>query len=137
MGKTLPRQFVVLQIPLHGIHLHHRVRDGRTGSEYHAAISRQPVKIARFHKHIAAFLRFGLGYARYVAHLCKRGEVFEAVGFVYKKPVNAQFFKGDYAVLFRRIVELFELGFQGFTDALHLLYGETLGVLFLRFMDAI
>ncbi|WP_300811305.1 hypothetical protein, partial [uncultured Acetatifactor sp.] len=60
---------VVLQIPLHGIHLDHRVTYRRSRCENHATVARNFVQIAALHKEVGAFLGFGLGNAADITHL--------------------------------------------------------------------
>ena len=45
-------QCVVLEIPLHGVHFHHGIGDGRAGGEDYAPISGQPIQITAFHEHV-------------------------------------------------------------------------------------
>ena len=53
MLQPIPYKGVVLQVPLHGIHLDHRVTDGRPRCENYATVARDFVQIATLHKQIA------------------------------------------------------------------------------------
>ena len=61
-------QGAVLQIFLHGIHLHHCVGDGGACGKGHASAACQLIQIAAFTKHIAGFLRLSLGDTCHIPH---------------------------------------------------------------------
>ena len=130
-------QRVILQIPLHGVEFHHRIGDRCTGGKNCAVVVRQLVQIATFHKQVAGFLRLRLGDTADIAHLCDQKQVFEVVRFIHKNAVNAQFLKGNKAVLAALVVELFQLGLQRFTGFLHLLDGVVFAPGGFRFADTL
>ena len=57
--------------------------------------------------------------------------------FVNKNAVNAQFLKRDHIILPALVVQLFQLGVNGFPGALHLLDGEAFPVAGFQFRDAV
>ena len=65
-----------LQIPLHGVQLHHTVGNGRSGGKHNAMPICQLVEILAFEIHIAGLLGFRLGNARHVLHFTYCGEIF-------------------------------------------------------------
>ena len=99
-------QGVVLQILLHGIHLHHGVGDGGACGEHNAPAPGQLVQIAAFHIEVAGLLGLRLADAAHIPHFGKGGEVFVIVGFIDKEAVNAQFFKCDHIILTALVVQL-------------------------------
>ena len=99
-------QGVVLQILLHGIHLHHGVGDGGACGEHHAPAPGQFVQIPALHIEVAGLLGLRLADAAHIPHFGKGGEIFVVVGFVDKEAVNAQFFKCDHIILTALVVQL-------------------------------
>ena len=69
MRHAAALQGSVLQVPLHGVQLGHRVADRCARSKDDAAAAGQLVHVAAFQVHVAGFLRFGSGNPRHVAHL--------------------------------------------------------------------
>ena len=121
-------QRVILEILLHGVHLHHGVGDGRARGEHHAAPAGQLVQVAALHVEVAGLLGLGLADAAHVAHLRECREIFVVVGLVDKEAVHAQLFKGHHIILAALVVELFQLGLDGFLAAFKLLDGKPLSV---------
>ena len=99
-------QGVVLQILLHGIHLHHGVGDGGACGEHNAPAPGQLIQIAAFHIEVAGLLCLRLADAAHIPHFGKGGEVFVVVCFIDKEAVNAQFFKCDHIILTALVVQL-------------------------------
>ena len=50
MLQTVLCKGVILQVPLNGVQLNHRIADRRTRCENRAAVARDFVQIAAFHK---------------------------------------------------------------------------------------
>ena len=103
-----------MEVSLHGIHLHHCIADGSAGGKDDASSTGQFIHVAALHVEVGGLLGFALGNAAHVVHFCKCGQVFKVMRFIYKKPVNAQFFKGKHIILSALIVQLFELRLHGF-----------------------
>ena len=61
--------------------------------------------------------------ACHVPHLGVEEQILIIVRLVYKEPVNAELLKGHYIVLASLVVQLVQLGLQGFPGFLHLLDG--------------
>ena len=125
-------QRVILEILLHGVHLHHGVGDGRARGEHHAAPAGQLVQVAALHVEVAGLLGLGLADAAHVAHLRECREIFVVVGLVDKEAVHAQLFKGHHIILAALVVEFFQLGLDGFLAAFKLLDGKPLPVVGLQ-----
>ena len=121
MDKAHLLQEPVLQIPLDGVKLYHRVGNGGAGGKYHAAPARQLVQVLRFHKQIAGFLGFGLGNAAHIPHFCRQKQVLKIMALINKEPVHAELLKRDDVILAALVVELGKPCLQGFPGALHLL----------------
>ena len=112
MLQSVPCKGIILQVPLYGIHLNHRIADRRTCCENRATIACDFIQIAALHKEVRAFLGFGLGDAAHVPHLGIEVEVLVKMALINKQTVNTQFLKVDHIVFPLRIVELIELFFD-------------------------
>ena len=121
-------QRVILEILLHGVHLHHGVGDGRARGEHHAAPAGQLVQVAALHVEVAGLLGLGLADAAHVAHLRECREIFVVVGLVHEQAVYAQLLKGHHIVLAALVVELPQFGLDRFLGTLQLLDAEPLSV---------
>ena len=135
--KPVPAQGPVLQILLHGIHLHHAVADGRTGGKDDASAARDLVQVAALHVQVAGLLGLGLRDAAHVPHLGEGREVFVVVGLVDEQTVHAQFLEGHDVILSALVVELAHLEFQGLLDLLELLDGEAVAPIALDLGNAL
>ena len=126
MKQVILFQCVILQVLLHGVHLHHGVGNGSAGGKDNATPSGDLVQVAALHIKVAGLLRFRLGDTTYISHLGIGGKVLVVVGLVHKDAVYAQFLKGNKVILTGLIVQLFQLSLQRLSGALHLLDGEIL-----------
>ena len=68
MLQVVLNKSVVLQVPLNGIKLDHRIGDWRSGGKHRATPSGQFVQVPAFHKEVTGFHRFGLGDAAHIPH---------------------------------------------------------------------
>ena len=125
-------QRVILEILLHGVHLHHGVGDGRARGEHHAAPAGQLVQVAALHVEVAGLLGLGLADAAHVAHLRECREILKTMCLVHEQAVHAQLFKGHHIILAALVVEFFQLGLDGFLAAFKLLDGKPLPVVGLQ-----
>ena len=119
-------QCVILQILLHGVHLHHGVGNGSTGGKYYASASGDLVQVAALHIEVTALLRFRLGDTANITHLGVCRKVLVVVSLIHKDTVNTQFLKGHKVILAGLIIQFFQLCLQRFPGFLHLLDGEVL-----------
>ena len=130
-------QRVVLQIPLDGVKLHHRIADWGAGGKDNASAACDLVQVLRFHKEVAGLLRLGLRDAAHIPHLGRQKEVFEIMALVNEDAVNAQLLKGHKAVLAALIVQLGKSHFQRVLRPFKLLDRITLGLGALGLVDAV
>ena len=137
MGHVVSSQGAVLQIPLHGVHFRHRITDGRAGGKDHAAPSGQFVHVTAFQKHIRRFLCLAGGKTRDISHFRRQKEVFVSVCFVYKKPIHAQFLKGNNIVLPLFRLQFSQAAFQLLLGSFHLFDRELLPTHEFQFLDAL
>ena len=126
MKQVILFQCVILQILLHGVHLHHGVGNGCAGGKDNATPAGDLVQVAALHIKVATFLCFCLGDTAYISHLGICGKVLVVVCLVHKDAVYAQFLKGNKVILAGLIVQLFQLCLQRFAGFLHLFDGEVL-----------
>ena len=119
-------QCVVLQIFLHGVHLHHRVGNGGACGKDDPFSAGDLVQVAALHIKVAGLLCFRLRNAAHIAHLGKCGEIFIEVGLVHKDTVNPQLLEGDKVILPGLVVQLLQFDLQRFSGFLHLLDGKIL-----------
>ena len=136
MDQAHVLQHTVLQIPLDGVKLDHRVRDRRAGGKNNAAPTGNLVQIPAFHKQVGGFLGLGLGDAAHIAHLGCQKKVLKIMTLIHKDPIHAQLLKGYKVVLAALIVELCQLGLQRFPGALQLLDGVSLRLCLLGVLNA-
>ena len=59
------------------------------------------------------------------------------MSFIHKQAVNAQFLKRHHIILTALVVQLFQLGVNGFSCALHLLDGKLFPVVGFQLRDAV
>ena len=76
MEKVIPAQRSVLEILLHGVHLHHAIGDGSAGGKHNASAAGQLVQIPALHIQVAGLHGLGLADVAHIPHFCKCGEVF-------------------------------------------------------------
>ena len=115
-----------LQIAHHDIHFCHGIGNRSAGRKDDAVSAGHFVQIHTLHQHITAFLTFGLGNARHVAHFGGNHGIFEIVRFVHHEAVHAQILKGNHIVLALLVVELIQLFLKLFSRAFHLFDREIL-----------
>ena len=137
MKQIISLQRVVLEVLLHGIHLHHGVGDGGAGGEHYASAPGQLIQIAALHVEIAGFLRLRLTDAAHISHFCVCGQIFVIVRLVYKETINAEFFKRHHIILAALVVEFVQFGLQALFGAFHLLDGEVVPIAPLQVADAV
>ena len=135
--KVIPAQRSVLEIFLHGVHLHHAVGDGCAGSKHNASAAGQLVQIPALHIQVAGLHRLGLADAAHIPHFCKCGEVFIVMRLIDEDTVNAQLFKGHHIILAGLIVKLVQLLLDRFLGSLQLFDGEIIPTVFLQFGNAV
>ena len=116
-----------MQIAHHRIQFGHAVGDRCAGRKYDAFVAGLFIEIFALCRHVLAFLRSGVLYPGDIPHFCKQAEVLKFVRFIYENPVYAKLLKGDSIVLFLRVHQLFQTGFQFLFKAFQLLNGEILG----------
>ena len=126
MKQVILFQCVILQILLHGVHLHHGVGNGSAGGKDNATPSGDLVQVAALHIKVATLLSLRLGDTTHISHLGICCKVLVVVGLVHEDTVYAQFLKGNKVILSGLIVQLFQLSLQGLSGSLHLLDGEIL-----------
>ena len=135
VNEIVAAQGIILEIFLHGVHLHHRVRDRCAGRKHHAAPSGQFVQVLAFHIQVAGLLCLCLADAAHIAHLGKGGKVLVIMRLVDEQAVNAELLKGHHIVLAGLIVEFFQLELYLLFAAFQLLDGETVSPVALDFHD--
>ena len=135
--QIVPLQGVVLEVFLHGIHLHHGVGNGGAGGKDYATASGQLVQITALHIEVRTFLGFGLADAAHIPHFCISGQIFIIMCLVYKEPIHAQFLERHHIILAALVVEFIQLGLQALFGALHLLDGEVVPTALLQVADAV
>ena len=135
--QIVPLQGVVLEVFLHGIHLHHGVGDGGAGGEHNAMASSQLVQVAALHIEVAGLLGFRLTDAAHIPHFRVSGQIFVIMCFVHKETIHTQLLKGHDVIFAALVVELIQLGLQALFGALHLLDGEVVPVAPLQVTDAV
>ena len=137
MEKVIPAQRSVLEILLHGVHLHHAVGDGCAGSKHNASAAGQLVQIPALHIQVAGLHGLGLADVAHIPHFCKCGEVFIVMRLIDEDTVNAQLFKGHNIILAGLVIELVQLLLDRFLGSLQLLDGEIIPTVFLQFRNAV
>ena len=135
MLEIVSHQRVVLQVPLNGIKLDHRIGDWRSGGKHRATPSGQFVQVPAFHKEVTGFHRFGLGDAAHIPHFRIEEKVLVVMALVYKEPIHTQLLKGHNIVLFGLVVELIELLPDGFFSAFQLLDREVISTVLFQFRN--
>ena len=135
MDQAQLLQEPVLQIPLDGVKLYHRVGNGGAGGKYHAAPTGQLVQVLTLHKEVGTFLSLGLGNAAHIPHFCRQKQVLKIMALINEKPVHAELLKGDHIILAALVVELGKPCLQGFPGALHLLDRVAFRLLRLGLLD--
>ena len=135
--QIVPLQGVVLEVFLHGIHLHHGVGNGGAGGKDYATASGQLVQIAALHIEITGLLRFRLADTTYIPHFRINGQIFIIVRLVHKEPVYAQLLKGHHIILAALIVEFVQLDLQCLPGPLHLLDGKVVSTALLQVADTV
>ena len=137
MQKIIPLQGIVLEVFLHGIHLHHGVGDRGAGGKDHATAPGQLIQVAALHVEVAGLLCFRLADAAHITHFRVSGQIFVIMCLVDEKPVHTQLLKGHDVIFAALVVELIQLGLQALFGALHLLDGEVVAVAPLQVTDAV
>ena len=137
MLQVVLNKSVVLQVPLYGVKLDHRIGDRRSGCKHRTTTARNLVKVAALHKKVAGFLCFGLCDTTDIPHFCIEKKVLVIVALINEKPVHAKFLKSHNIVLFRLVVELVELLLDRFLCALQLFYGEVISTVLFQFRNAL
>ena len=137
MLQVVLNKSVVLQVPLYGVKLDHRIGDRRSCRKHCPTPSGQFVQIPTLHKKIAGLHCFGLGDAAYIPHLSKEKQVLVVMALVYKEPIHTQLLKGHCIILFGLIVELIELLLDRFLCAFQLFYGEVISTVLFQFRNAL
>ena len=137
MEKVIPAQRSVLEILLHGVHLHHAVGDGCASGKHNASAAGQLVQIPALHIQVAGLHGLGLADAAHIPHFCKCGEVFIVMRLIDEDTVNAQLFKGHNIILAGLVIELVQLLLDRFLGSLQLLDGEIIPTVFLQFRNAV
>ena len=136
VDKAVALQCAVLQVLLHGVHLHHRIGDGGAGGEDHAPAAGQLVQILTLHKQVTGLLGFRLADAAHIAHLGKSRQVFVVMGLVHEDAVDAQLLEGHKVILPGLVVELLQLLLHGLFGSLHLLHRELAAPVLLQLCNA-
>ena len=137
MLQVVLNKSVVLQVPLNGVKLDHRIGDRRSCRKHCPTPSGQFVQIPTLHKKIAGFLCFGLCDTSDIPHFGIEEKVLVVVALINEKPVHTKFLKGHNIVLFGLIVELIELLLDRFLCALQLFYGEVISTVLFQFRNAL
>ena len=137
MQKIIPLQGIVLEVFLHGIHLHHGVGDRGAGGKDHATAPGQLIQVAALHVEVAGLLCFRLADAAHITHFRVSGQIFVIMCLVDEKPVHTQLLKGHDVIFAALVVELIQLGLQALFGAFHLLDGEVVPVAPLQVTDAV
>ena len=117
-------QPVILEIPLHGVKLRHRVGNRRAGGKDDTPAAGDLIHVAAFGEHIAGFLRVSGGEARHIAHFCVQKQIFIIVRFIDKEPIYAQLLKSYYIIFAALSLQLFQPSLQGFSGSFQLLDGK-------------
>mgnify|MGYP000293737629 CR=1 FL=1 len=129
-GEVIPAQRSVLEILLHGVHLHHAVGDGCAGGKHNASAAGQLVQIPALHIQVAGLHGLGLADAAHIPHFCKCGEILIVMRLIDEDTVNAQLFKGHNIILAGLVIELVQLLLDRFLGSLQLLDGEIIPTVF-------
>ena len=127
----------MLEIFLHGIHLHHGVGNRGTCSKDYATASGQLVQITALHIKVAGLLCFSLADTAHVPHFCVCGQVLIIMCLVHEQPIDTQFLKCHNIVFATLIVKFIQLGLQHFSGAFHLLDGKVVPTALLQITDAV
>ena len=100
----------VLEIPLHGVKLHHAVGDGGAGGKHNAAARRsaRPDTGTSYTGRWTSCASVWLMPPTFRI-LCKCGEVFIVMRLIDEDTVNAQLFKGHHIILAGLVIELVQL----------------------------
>jgi len=128
---------IVLQVPLNGVKLDHRIGDRRSCRKHCPTPSGQLVQVPAFHKEVAGLHCFGLSNAAYIPHFCKEKQVLVVVTFIDKESINTQLLKGHGIILFGLVVELIELLLDRFLCAFQLFYREVISTVLFQFRNAL
>ena len=137
MLQVVLNKGIVLQVPLNGVKLDHRIGDRRSCRKHCPTPSGQLVQVPAFHKEVAGLHCFGLSNAAYIPHFCKEKQVLVVVTFIDKESINTQLLKGHGIILFGLVVELIELLLDRFLCAFQLFYREVISTVLFQFRNAL
>ena len=137
MLQVVLNKGVVLQVPLNGVKLDHRIGDRRSCRKHCPTPSGQFVQIPTLHKKVAGFLCFGLCDTSDIPHFGIEKQVLVVVTFIDKESINTQLLKGHCIILFGLVVELIELLLDRFLCAFQLFYGEVISTVLFQFRNAL
>ena len=127
MVKAVFLKFIRLEIPLHGEHLGHAVRDRCARGEDDASTAVHGLNVAHLEIHIESPFAGGLRQSGDARHLREIKQILEVVRLVHKNAVHTKFLESQRVVLFVLRGQSLKFGFEPLLCLFKFLNQTTIG----------